>query len=138
MSEDAQREDGAATLRGSLARLSHALLGLVRTRVELASIEFSEERARVGRQLALLIAGVGCLLFAVMFTAVGVIVYFWDTYRMTAVTGVVLVFGVAGAFLLWRRAELAQTAPAPFAASLAELDKDRTALARSFRRPPSS
>lgn len=137
MSEDGQRDDGAATLRGSLARLSHALLGLARTRVELATIEFSEERGRVGRQLALLIAGVGCLLFAVLFTAVGVIVYFWDTYRIAAVSGVVIVFGVAGAILLWRRAELAQTAPTPFAATLAELDKDRAALARSFRRPPS-
>ncbi len=137
MNEDAQRDDGAGTLRGSLARLSHALLGLARTRVELATIEFHEERGRMGRQLALLIAGIGCLLFAVLFTAVGVIMYFWDTYRIAAVTGVVIVFVVAGAILLWRRAELAQTGPSPFAATLAELDKDRAALARTFRMPPS-
>jgi uncharacterized membrane protein YqjE len=136
MSDPAERADGA-TLRGSLARLAHSLLGLARTRVELATIEFSEERGRVGRQLALLIAGTGCLLFGLLFAAAGVVAYFWDTsYRIAAFAGVVVVFLGAGAVLLWRRAELAQTAPTPFAATLAELDKDRAALARTIKLPP--
>jgi uncharacterized membrane protein YqjE len=130
--------DGAATLRGALSRLADALLGLARTRAELASIEYAEERGRVGRQLALMIAGIGCLMFALLFAAAGVVAYYWDTYRFAAILGIVVVFGAAGAVLLWRRAEVSQTSPTPFAATIAELDKDRAALARTMNPPPSA
>ena len=129
---------GAPTLRGALSRLADALLGLARTRAELASIEYAEERGRVGRQLALMIAGIGCLMFALLFAAAGIVAYFWDTYRFAAILGIVVVFGAAGGVLLWRRAELGQTSPTPFAATIAELDKDRAALARTMNPPPSA
>lgn len=138
MSDTPASGDGAATLRGSLSRLADALLGLARTRAELASIEYAEERGRVGRQLALMIAGIGFLMFALLFAAGGVVAYFWDTYRIAAIVGVVFVFGAAGAVLLWRRAELAQTSPTPFAATIAEIDKDRAALARTMNPPRSA
>ena len=128
--------DAGVTLRGALARLADALVGLARTRLELATIEYTEERARVGQQLALLLAGVGCLLFALFFAAAAVVVYFWDTNRFVAILGVVIFFAVAGALLLWRRTEISHTSPIPFAASVAELDKDRAALARTMNLPP--
>ena len=118
----------APGLRGASARLTAALLGLVRTRIELASVEFSEERARLQQQLVLLIAGLASLLFALFFVAVWVIVYFWDTARLAAIAGVVVAFGLAGAILLWRRAETARAAPPAFAATLAELERDRAAF----------
>ena len=127
---------GGPTLRGSLARLADALVGLARTRLELATIEFTEERARIGQQLALLLAGVGCLLFAMFFAAAAIIIYFWDTYRFVAILGVIVFFAAAGALLLWRRAEVSQISPIPFAATVAELDKDRAALARTMNLPP--
>jgi uncharacterized membrane protein YqjE len=126
------------TLRGALSRFADASLALARTRIELAAVEFSEERDRVTRQLALLLAGIGALLFALFFAAAGVIAYFWDTYRLPAFAGVVAVFAVIGVALLWRRTEIARTSPVPFAASVAELDKDRAALARTINLPPSS
>jgi len=123
-------------LRGSTARLTASLLALLRTRVELASLEFSEERARLQQQLVLLIAGLVSLLFAVFFIAVWVIVYFWDTNRLAAIAGVVLAFGLAGAIVLWRRAVFARNGPTPFAATLAELERDRAAF--SSTAPPLS
>lgn len=123
-------------MRGALARLADALVGLARTRFELATVEYSEERARVAQQLALLLAGIGCLLFALFFAAAAVVIYFWDTNRFVAILGVVIFFAAAGAVLLWRRSEIAQTSPTPFAASVAELDKDRAALARTMNLPP--
>ena len=138
MSDAPASGDGAATLRGAVSRLADALLGLARTRAELASIEYAEERGRVGRQLALMLAGIGCLMFALFFAAAGVVAYFWDTHRIAAIVAVVAVFCAAGVVLLWRRAELAQTSPTPFAATIAELDKDRAALARTMNRPPSA
>jgi uncharacterized membrane protein YqjE len=136
MSEAPEREAGGATLRGALARLADALVGLARTRLELVAVEYTEERGRVGQQLALLLGGICCVLFALFFSAAAVIVYFWDTHRFVAILGVVVFFAGAGALLLWRRAEIAQTAPIPFAASVAELDKDRAALARTMNLPP--
>ena len=138
MADSANRGAGAETLRGALARMADALLGLLRTRLELAAVEYTEERGRVTTQVALLLAGVGCLLFALFFCATLVIVYFWDTYRLAAIIGVIVAFGVAGGALLWRRAELASTSPSPFAVTLAELEKDRAAIARTMKLPPTS
>ncbi|MFO1312546.1 MAG: phage holin family protein [Burkholderiales bacterium] len=125
------------TLRGALAKFAEAMLGLVRTRIELAALEYTEERDRVGRQLALLLIGLGCLLFCLFFGAFAVIAYYWDTYRLQAILGVAAFFGVIGGVLLWRRAEVSRMSPAPFAASVGELEKDRAALARTLNLPPS-
>lgn len=137
MSDAPERDATDGTLRGALARLADALLGLARTRLELATVEYAEERRRVATEVALLLGGVGCVLFALLFAAGGIVAVFWDSYRIPAIVGVVVFFAVAGAVLLWRRAEIAHTAPTPFGATLAELEKDRAALARTFHAPPS-
>lgn len=137
MSDAPGRDAAGGTLRGALARLADALLGLARTRLELATVEYTEERRRVTTQLALLLGGVGCVLFALLFAAAAVVVVFWESYRIAAVIGVALFFAVAGAVLLWRRAEIAHTSPTPFGATVAEIEKDRAALARTLQPPPS-
>lgn len=137
MTDAAERSGGSDTLRGALARMADALLGLLRTRLELLSVEYTEERGRVGQQAALLLAGIGCLMFALFFAAGAVIAYFWDTYRLTAILAVAVCFGVLGGILLWRRAEIANTSPIPFASTVSELEKDRAALARTMKLPPS-
>jgi uncharacterized membrane protein YqjE len=123
-------QPGESPLRDAVSRLGDALLGLTRTRLELVSIEYAEERSRIVRQLAYLVAGLGCLLIALLFGAAGVVMFFWDTHPFAAVVGVVVVFAGTGVVMLWRRAEISHTAPTPFAASLAELEKDRSALGR--------
>jgi uncharacterized membrane protein YqjE len=136
MSDSVEPQSDDLSLRATVARLGDALLGLARTRLELATVEYTEERRRLGRQFALLVAGIGCLLFALLFVAAGLIAYFWDTHRFAAILGVIFVFAGAGAVMLWRRAEIGHTASTPFAASLAELEKDRAALARTMSRQP--
>jgi uncharacterized membrane protein YqjE len=136
MSVAAEPRTRDVSLRATVARLGVALLGLVRTRLELAAVEYAEERRRVGLQLALLAAGIGCLLIALLFVAGGIIAYFWDSHRFAAIIGVIIVFAGAGAVMLWRRAEIGHTAATPFGASLAELEKDRAALARTTSTPP--
>lgn len=137
MSDAPEREPEGGTLHGGLLRLADSVLGLARTRVELAAIEYKEERDRVSRQLILMVGAAGCLLFALFFAAAGVVAAFWDTYRLAAIIGVTLFFALAGALMLWRRQEISNTSPMPFAASVAELEKDRAALSRTFRTPPS-
>ena len=125
------------SLRGSVARLGASLLGLVRTRLELASIEFAEERNRIQQQLVLLVAATGLLMFGVLFAAMWVVVYFWDTNRLTAIAIVALVFAAAGAALVLVRSQAARSAPTPFSATIAEFERDRVALAGGTDGEPS-
>ena len=118
-------------LRGALGNLGASVLGLMRTRLELASVEFAEERDRVQQQLTLLIAAMATFMFAAFFAATWVIVYFWDTHRLTAIAIVAIVFAGAGAVLLMLRSQAAKAAPAPFAATVAEFERDRAVLAGS-------
>ena len=98
MSDAAERARRTARRCGARSRGSRMRsLGLARTRLELATIEYTEERARIGQQLALLLAGIGCVLFAVFFAAAAVVIYFWDTHRFAAILGVVMFFAGAGA-----------------------------------------
>jgi uncharacterized membrane protein YqjE len=135
-----QTEQQAAprSLRGSVARLGASLLGLVRTRLELASIEFAEERNRIQQQLVLLVAASGLLMFGVLFAAMWVVVYFWDTNRLTAIAIVAFVFAAAGVVLLLVRSQAARSAPTPFSATIAEFDRDRVALAGGSDGEPSA
>ena len=126
------------SLRGSVTRLGASLLGLVRTRLELASIEFAEERNRIQQQLVLLVAASGLLMFGVLFAAMWVVVYFWDTNRLTAIAIVALVFAAAGVALLLVRAQAARSAPTPFTATIAEFERDRVALAGGTDGEPSA
>lgn len=126
-------------LRGATARLGASVLGLMRTRLELASVEFAEERDRIQQQLILLLAAGATFMFAALFVATWVIAYFWDTERLTAIAGVAIFFAAAGAVLLMLRSRAANGAAAPFAATIAEFERDRAMLAGSDRaeqKPP--
>ena len=122
-------------LRGASSRLAASLLGLARTHLELASVEFTEERDRIQRQLTLLLADMGLLLFAVLFVAAWIVVYFWDTYRLTAIASIAFVFAATGIVLLVLRAQAARSAPTPFAATMAEFERDRAAIAGTDAEP---
>jgi uncharacterized membrane protein YqjE len=124
-------------LRSSLARLSDAALALLRTRGEMAAVEYAEERERLKRSAVTLAVALLMLAFAVGGIGLWVVVYFWDTGRLTAIAVVTLAYALL-AFVLWRvDCARSEADPAPFAGTLAELEKDRQWLARQSRpRPP--
>jgi len=129
MGDGGSGQSNARGLSAAAARLAASLLGLVRTRLELASVELAEERDRVQQQLTMLVAAIAMFLFALLFAATWIIVYFWDTNRLTAIAVVAIVFALAGAALLMLRSQAARVAPMPFAATIAEFERDRAALA---------
>jgi uncharacterized membrane protein YqjE len=111
-------------IRRAAARLSAAAIALLRTRIELASVEFAEERGRLKVAFALLaVAAVAFGLVAIVVTF-GIIAWFWDSYRYEAVVVVALLYAIVGAAALWRHASLSRTAPIPFAATTAALHRD--------------
>ena len=126
-------ERSHGSLRGALARLGAAALALLRTRADLAALEFSEQRERARTLLVLLgIAGFA-LAFAAMAATALVVVYFWDSYRMGALVGVTLFYLVVGVAAIWRFNVRRRDDPSPFAATLAELERDRAWLAEQMR-----
>jgi uncharacterized membrane protein YqjE len=129
MSDD-DRLLGSSGLKPALARFAGSLLALVQTRGQLAGLELVEERERLIARLALLLGGVLLLVFAVLFAGLFVVVLFWDTHRLWAIVGVGVAFLVAGAVMLSRAKGIGSEGPAPFAATLAEFEKDRAWLAR--------
>lgn len=117
-------------LRDALARMAANAVSLVHTRLALAGIELAEERDRIKSQLALFVVGAVAAGFALMFASILVIAYFWDTHRERAILGLVVFYGVIAAWSLWRATNARRDAPAPFSATLAELEKDRQRFLR--------
>jgi uncharacterized membrane protein YqjE len=115
-----------ASLKGALS----TLLAIAQTRLEIISTELQEQVARAAELLlwafiALFAAGVGLLLGAVL-----LIIVFWDTHRVLVsalVTGFFLLLAVTAVVVL--RAKLRQR-PRLFAATMAELARDREHLDR--------
>jgi uncharacterized membrane protein YqjE len=112
----------------SLQALVASLLALVRTRVELAVVEFREERER-RKQMVLLgiVAGVFFALAALLF-ALFIVVLFWESHRIAAAAGVTVAYlAIAVGALASLRTRMRELPP-PFEASLAELARDVEAL----------
>lgn len=114
---------------GALSQLAGSAVDLLRTRAELAALEFDEARDLAKDRITLLVVGLGCLAMATLGATAFVVVYFWDTYRLTALGAVTLGYLLAGVLALWRFSVHRQGDAKPFAATIAELERDRAWLA---------
>jgi len=119
-------------LKGAAADLAAALLGLGQTRLELVAVEFEEARARTTQNLALVMVAALCFAFALLAASLLVVVLFWDTHRIAALCGVAVVYALVGLLAVWRLAERRKPHAPAFAATLAELERDRAWLASRF------
>lgn len=120
----------------SLRQLAATALALVVTRGELAAVELAEARDRIaGWALAALLGGV-LVLAALLTVSLLVAAVFWDSYRWQAIGLLALSYGVAGAWLIARVRREVNAAPPLLSATLAELARDRAALAPGDTGPP--
>lgn len=116
----------------SVGRLGSTLVDMVHTRLELAAVEVEEESQRMlgyllFALLALILFGVAFLLLAFL-----VIVLFWDTHRIAAVSGMAALFAVAGAIIAMKVKSGFDNKPRLLQNTIEELRKD-IAYARSAR-----
>ncbi len=118
----------APGLLTALRRLSATLLETVQVRLALLGNELEFEKMRVSRSvmagaLALLFVSAGLVTFSLF-----IVLALGEAYRVWALGALTLIY-LCAALLLWRRACAAmKQAGGPFAASLAELTRDRDAL----------
>ena len=123
-------------LRDALERLAAGALSLVQTRAELAALEFDEARERAKDRLVLIVVAAVCFANGLLAATAFVVVYFWDSYRLAALGAVTLAWLLGGVLALWRVSVRQRTDPRPFAATLAELERDREWLSEHVRRDP--
>jgi uncharacterized membrane protein YqjE len=124
----AEESHASGGLFDSLKTLSISLVGIVHTRLELLSTDIAEEREYLITLLVLVLLALFCLGVGVVLLAMLIVVAFWDSHRLLALGGVTGVFLIASAGMAWFALHKTRTRPRLFAASLAELSKDRQHL----------
>lgn len=121
-------EPATGGLFESLKTLVGSLIGIVQTRLELLSTDIAEERAHLTTLLVLGLVALFCLGVGVVLLAVLIAVAFGESHRLAALGALTGFFLIAGTSLAWLARYKARTRPRLFAASLAELSKDRQQL----------
>jgi uncharacterized membrane protein YqjE len=116
-------------LRAAVEALGGALMGLVHTRLSLIAVEFDEARERTVSRLIIVFVAVLCFAFALLGASALVVIAFWETNRIAALSGVILAYLVIGLVALWRLSLRAKTDAAPFAETIAQFERDRAWLA---------
>ena len=110
---------------GSLRALGEGLLGGIRDRVALASLELEEEKHRLIRIFFWFTAVVFTGVMAIAFASIALVYFFWESARLAVLCGLALAY--TGAFaaicVAFRRYLAAQ--PRSFESTLRELDRDR-------------
>ncbi len=116
---------------GLLGAARAAVAGLIEighTRLQLAATELEEERLRIAQLLLYACAALFFLGLGLVFAAQLLVLLFWESNRVLVLTLEAALFLALGAGLCvaWRRK--ATTKPKLLATTLAELERDRTAL----------
>ncbi|MDP1862760.1 MAG: phage holin family protein [Thiobacillus sp.] len=112
----------------SLKTLSVSLVSIVHTRLELLSTDVAEEREQLTSFLVLVLIALGCLGIGIVLLTILVVVVFWETHRLLALSGMTGLFLMVGVGLGWFALHRVRTKPRLFEASLTELSKDRQQL----------
>ncbi len=123
MADPSSRGGLFASLRG----LAATGLALLQNRLELLAVEIQEEKARIVGLIAYSIATVLLLGAGAVFLAVFITVLLWDSNRLLALGVFSTLFLGGGLICLLAVQRLARSPSTLFAASLAELAKDRAA-----------
>jgi uncharacterized membrane protein YqjE len=124
----AEESHASGGLFDSLKTLSISLVGIVHTRLELLSTDIAEEREHLITLLVLVLLALFCLGVGVVLLALLIVVALWESHRLLALGGVTGLFLLASAGMAWFALHKTRTRPRLFAASLAELSKDRQHL----------
>ena len=117
-------------LFASLTNLSTTLVAIIHTRLALLSTDLEETQAQAISLLILVLSALFFVGVGVVLASILLVVAFWETDRLLVLgllAGCFLAAGlIAGAVALHK----ARNKPRPFAASLAELYKDRQSISR--------
>lgn len=118
----------ASTFVGSLRALGERLLGTVKDRVELFSLELQEEKFRLIQIFIWISAAIFTGMMTVMFASITIVYLFWESARLTALVSITLLYGLALLVIVWAFRRYLARQPKPFAATLQELSEDQACI----------
>ena len=108
---------------------------MLRTRLELFSLEAAGEKSRLIRVLCMAFGALLFLSLALLVFSIAVALYFWPTEQRYLAIGVLaLIYALAGLGLFWGVWHCLSNGPLPFSATLDELKRD-ISLAERLREP---
>ena len=117
-----------AGLFDSVKALAATLLAVGQTRLELFSIDLEEEWAHVSSILTWGLAAMFCAGLGVVFATLFLVFALWDTHPLLALGIPAVLFLLIAALACRVVMAKVRAKPRPFAATLAELAKDREQL----------
>lgn len=130
MDATATRPAPPAGLREGLRAMGGTLGEALRVRGALFALELRQEIGRRQRMLLYSALGIAFLNSALLVLALLVAAVFWDTWRLTAISGVLLAYGIAAA-VAWSRVRSEATVEGAFAGTIAELQADLGTLGQA-------
>ena len=139
MSASQQRDYQAGTSGPAerLLRLGERLVSVVvetaRTRAELFVVEFAVERVRLVQLLAMGVVFSVTALLALAFASMWAIVYFWDSYRLTTIAVITLIYAAIAAVAAFAVLRMVRLGPPAFANTLDTLQRDYAAVQERLR-----
>ena len=118
-------------LRESIGDVVSTLGCILRTRLELFSLEAAGQRVHLTRCLALVLVGGLLLTLALLVFTLTIALLFWQTdYRYWALGLLTAAYAISGACILLHVRKSFLEQPAPFSATLEELRQDLALLDR--------
>ena len=128
LSSEKDTNKAGVGLLNSLKSLSTTLIAILYNRLDLLSTDMEEARERLLSLLVLTFVSLFCLCLGMVLLAMLVVVVFWDTHRLLALSALTGFFLLAGAILSMVAMRALRNMPRVFAASLAELSKEQELL----------
>jgi uncharacterized membrane protein YqjE len=113
---------------GSLRSLGDGVLASVEHRIELLTVELHEEKLRLIRTFIWISAAVFTAMMTLTFASLTVVYLFWAGARLAVLGGLTAVYAVALTVIIIAFRRYLARQPDPFAATLHELDEDRTCI----------
>ncbi|MFM1988941.1 MAG: hypothetical protein RJA99_1898 [Pseudomonadota bacterium] len=123
-----------AGLRDLLGRLAASLASAVDTRVQLAALEFAEERDRARDRLVLVLVAAIAAGFALLALNALVVAVLWDRLGWVSLALLVALWTAVAAVAVARLSQASRREQRPFSATLAEFERDRDWLVERFGR----
>lgn len=117
-------------LLSSIKGLAATGASIVRTRLELLSVDVQIARNQFLRSLVMIISALFFLFFGLVMLALFIVIYSWESDRTMALGLLTVAFLTIGIILAAVVIQSLRTMPALFEASIAELAKDAKELER--------
>lgn len=103
-------------------------VALLRTRVEILSLELEEQREWMEHLMILTVAAIFCVCFGMLLLTLFVVVLFWENYRLWVLGGFALLYLGGGLGLVMSLRKKSRNRPRIFSTTATELAKDHSYL----------